>query len=105
MNARRHRSRSLSPIVMAVACVGAGCSSSAGTGTASLDGGDGGRRDASPAERDSGIDGGDAFDADIAPSCRVTPKGKVSLPADDALHDQQLEWWYWSGHLETSTGR
>jgi predicted secreted hydrolase len=112
MKARRHPSRSLVPIVMAllvmaIASVGAGCSSSAGppVGTASLDGGDAAPRDASPAAHDSAIEGGDAPDVDIPPSCRVTPKGRVSLPADDALHDEELEWWYWSGHLETAGGR
>jgi predicted secreted hydrolase len=70
---------------------------------------------ASPLTRsDAGSDAGphdpdartpDASDADIPLSCRTTPKGKVSLPADDALHSSQLEWWYWSGHLETADGR
>ncbi len=29
----------------------------------------------------------------------------VSLPLDDGPHDVMTEWWYYSGHLETSSGR
>ena len=32
--------------------------------------------------------------------------GPVNLPADDAfLPDQDVQWWYWTGHLETAEGR
>lgn len=37
--------------------------------------------------------------------CDETPTGQVSLPADDAVHDAAVEWWYWTGHLEDETGR
>ena len=40
-----------------------------------------------------------------ASACRATPSGKVSLPADDGLHEQPVEWWYWTGHLKTEEGR
>ncbi len=30
---------------------------------------------------------------------------KVSLPADDAPHGEDLEWWYWTGHLKDDDGR
>lgn len=29
----------------------------------------------------------------------------VKLPADDAPHDLQTEWWYYNGHLETDDGQ
>jgi len=29
----------------------------------------------------------------------------VQLPADDAPHDLQTEWWYYNGHLRTDTGK
>jgi predicted secreted hydrolase len=32
--------------------------------------------------------------------CGLVPEGRVSLPADDAVHDAEIEWWYWTGHLE-----
>lgn len=28
----------------------------------------------------------------------------VKLPADDALHDNYMEWWYYNGHLQTESG-
>jgi len=32
--------------------------------------------------------------------------GPVNLPGDDAfLPDQDVQWWYWTGHLETEEGR
>ncbi len=32
--------------------------------------------------------------------CDQTPTGQVTLPADDGGHDEPVEWWYWTGHLE-----
>lgn len=29
----------------------------------------------------------------------------VSLPADDGVHDEDIEWWYWTGHLQAGDGR
>ena len=29
----------------------------------------------------------------------------ISLPRDEAPHDRLTEWWYYTGHLATSTGR
>ena len=42
--------------------------------------------------------------------CWFSPKrgliGSVSLPADDAfLSTEQVQWWYWTGHLETEDGQ
>ncbi len=32
--------------------------------------------------------------------------GAIELPADDAfLPDQDVQWWYWTGHLQTEEGR
>lgn len=30
---------------------------------------------------------------------------EISLPADEGPHSRQIEWWYWTGHLETEDGR
>lgn len=39
-----------------------------------------------------------------APSCpQVDPL--VTLPADDRLHRESTEWWYWTGHLADEMGR
>jgi predicted secreted hydrolase len=40
-----------------------------------------------------------------ASACGETPTGAVKLPADDAAHGAPVEWWYWTGHLETQDGR
>jgi predicted secreted hydrolase len=38
--------------------------------------------------------------------CDITPTGRVELPKDDSRHlDEPIEWWYWTGHLETAEGR
>jgi predicted secreted hydrolase len=29
----------------------------------------------------------------------------VHLPADDAAHSEEMEWWYWTGHVQTEDGR
>lgn len=36
--------------------------------------------------------------------CAETPVGEVSLPSDDTVHDQPVEWWYWTGHLVDDAG-
>ena len=37
--------------------------------------------------------------------CDMTPTGRVELPKDDGRHsDEPTEWWYWTGHLETTEG-
>src|SRR4051794_3357365 len=39
-------------------------------------------------------------------SCQGNPsQGRVTLPADDAAHMAPLEWWYYTGHLVTASGR
>lgn len=48
--------------------------------------------------------------AGVAYACWFMPKrgliGPVSLPADDAfLPAEQVQWWYWTGHLETEGGQ
>ena len=37
--------------------------------------------------------------------CRRIPEGRVVFPDDDGTHVTPLEWWYWTGHLKTDTGR
>lgn len=44
-------------------------------------------------------------DAAVVDHCSETPVGKVSLPADDSVHEELMEWWYWTGHLKTADGR
>jgi len=38
-------------------------------------------------------------------SCELPPDSEVVLPRDDAAHDEAIEWWYWTGHLEDDEGR
>lgn len=38
-------------------------------------------------------------------ACATIPQGRVVLPQDDAAHDEDTEWWYWTGHLEAADGR
>jgi predicted secreted hydrolase len=44
-----------------------------------------------------------AVDTDAVCPDAGTPR--VSLPADDALHTEFVEWWYWTGHLVDEAGR
>lgn len=38
--------------------------------------------------------------------CDAKLTGRVSLPADDAVHTKEpMEWWYWTGHLQAEDGR
>jgi len=37
--------------------------------------------------------------------CDLAPIGQVTLPADEAVHDESIEWWYWTGHLTDDQGR
>jgi predicted secreted hydrolase len=38
--------------------------------------------------------------------CQQMPLGVISLPADDTVHHgEDMEWWYWTGHLVTDGGR
>jgi hypothetical protein len=81
---------------LALACLALACSTNPG-----LDPSDAGGPDAG----DAGFsDGGDAGSIDGG-LCDVNPTGLVSLPADDGQHDDAgIEWWYWTGHLETADG-
>ena len=35
----------------------------------------------------------------VALECPDPGPAQVELPADDAPHDEPVEWWYWTGHL------
>jgi predicted secreted hydrolase len=39
-----------------------------------------------------------------APAPVPTAAAPISLPRDDAPHDQLTEWWYYTGHLDTAGG-
>jgi len=59
--------------------------------------------DAATVEQDASVvaDGSDGTNL-----CDETPAGAVTLPADDTTHPAEaLEWWYWTGHLQTGDGR
>jgi predicted secreted hydrolase len=48
------------------------------------------------------------FPSPLAPSAappRAPDPVPISLPRDDGPHDRLTEWWYYTGHLRTSTGR
>ncbi len=57
----------------------------------------------------SGQDGtGQTDDAGLPPGCQEveeTADAAVELPADEAPHEEAVEWWYWTGHLLTDDGR
>ncbi len=36
---------------------------------------------------------------------KITSNSLITLPKDDAPHPSQMEWWYYSGHLITETGK
>jgi predicted secreted hydrolase len=38
-------------------------------------------------------------------ACAADPVGRVSLPADEPPHDEPVEWWYWTGHLQDEQSR
>ncbi len=57
---------------------------------------------------DSDSDGQDGqHDAgdDVSNECQAAPMGRVALPEDDGRHSESVEWWYWTGHLQTEDGR
>lgn len=37
-------------------------------------------------------------------ACPDPGVAQVELPADDAPHDEPVEWWYWTGHLRDGDG-
>lgn len=37
--------------------------------------------------------------------CKRIPEGQVVFPEDEGTHVTPLEWWYWTGHLKTDSGR
>jgi predicted secreted hydrolase len=47
----------------------------------------------------------DTEPAPDADACDAAPEGRVTLPADDGSHDEPVEWWYWTGHLQDGQGR
>lgn len=66
--------------------------------------------DATAAPADAAGAGPDAApavppDAGGVSHCGETPTGRVTLPADDTVHSESMEWWYWTGHLKTADGR
>jgi len=40
-----------------------------------------------------------------AAACLETPEGEVIFPDDEGVHSEELEWWYWTGHLQAEDGR
>ncbi|MFQ5478309.1 MAG: lipocalin family protein [Candidatus Binatia bacterium] len=46
-----------------------------------------------------------SYGAAANPMCMDSPTGQVVFPADEAVHAENLEWWYWTGHLQTADGR
>lgn len=50
--------------------------------------------------------GSQGTSSQAASQCSTQMPGKVSLPADDAVHPSApMEWWYWTGHLKATDGR
>ncbi len=38
-------------------------------------------------------------------ACDELPAGEVDFAADESVHQELLEWWYWTGHLQDDQGR
>ena len=36
--------------------------------------------------------------------CESEGQDRITLPADDAVHQEDTEWWTWSGHLSDENG-
>jgi predicted secreted hydrolase len=55
----------------------------------------------------SGSSSGPNLDTSTWPGecSKPLPTTKVSLPKDDSLHSDDVEWWYWTGHLKAADGR
>ena len=51
----------------------------------------------------SGCPGGEHTGA--ADLCGEQPTGEVVFPDDESVHEELLEWWYWTGHLQDEQGR
>jgi predicted secreted hydrolase len=41
----------------------------------------------------------------FALACPEPGPAQVELPSDDAVHDEDVEWFYWTGHLLDTSGR
>ena len=41
---------------------------------------------------------------EVPPLCKVIPEGEVNLPEDEGPHSEDVEWWYWTGHLQDEEG-
>jgi predicted secreted hydrolase len=85
------------PLLPLAAIALAACSSSSSPGTASTSSGAGGAAVVAPAV-DAGVQTNGACS-------KALDASRVSLPKDDASHDENMEWWYWTGHLRTADGR
>jgi predicted secreted hydrolase len=46
-----------------------------------------------------------ADEPNLSSHCGATPQGMIDLPSDEMFHNEPVEWWYWTGHLQTDTGR
>ena len=68
-------------------------------GDGSVKGKDGGSK---AIDAGSGPDGSGPSDAGEGNLCQTTPDGSVHLPADDSQHNDEMEWWYWTGHLKAA---
>lgn len=49
--------------------------------------------------------GKDNPDTPSGEPCLSTPQGAVSFPIDEYPHDEPIEWYYWTGHIQTEEGR
>ena len=62
--------------------------------------------DPTSAAADASASDATSAEAKAPSACAMPLVGKVSLPTDDTAHPKEpMEWWYWTGHLETADGR
>ena len=43
--------------------------------------------------------------APVEPETKTTSNSLITLPKDDAPHSSKMEWWYYSGHLLSASGK
>jgi predicted secreted hydrolase len=62
-----------------------------------------GKEDCKPAP--TGCDIFNDPDCAICKEKSLPPDLRVHLPADEGAHEEEIEWWYWTGHLQSRDGR
>jgi predicted secreted hydrolase len=57
-----------------------------------------------PATDAAAVDAAEQLDAGPDADPCAPEASQITLPADDRVHDDLVEWWYWTGHLRDDAG-